>query len=728
MSDAMLMSARFQTAFKIALAMTLAYGVSLALDWDNPHWAGFSIAFCSLATAGESLLKGLLRIFGTFAAIFVSLSLLAVFPQDRWVFVLCVSLWVSFSTWMMHGNPRWYFWFCAAVGVPILAILSGGESLGAFEVVVLRAQETILGIVSFTLISSFVFPTNSRGKFVDDVIRQVAALRDAFLADRTVMLGEAPRDARHGASAGTLREASLRQAGLLGRLDAAALDSFEVAETRSAWRRGVVAIGAVVDGLERWRLGLPELEGAQPLSSMTGLSPALTEILRRFEATTDLLAGRDADATPRPVTLTLEQVPADQMSAFHRAALSQTRSRLLEIEEASRSQLIAVADLRGLTTASSLPAPQRQASSWLPDPECVGSTLRVFTAFWLAFLATVYIPAVPSPVVLIATTTAVSMLMMIAPTLPVRGLAKPAIISILFGGSVHILVMPHLTGFTGLAATIFVSAFAICWICHTPQQGMGRALGLAFFAVLTQIGNPQDYSFTFVANFSVAFLLVLGILAVVAYFPVSFRPEHVFLRLIQRYFDSAAELLETLHLEKRRHGSWLERQRRAYHARQLATIPGRLSMWTRALPDQALAPDGRASAQQLVVGLAMLGDRMRDLMAMREVDHAEAWVREVLDETRAWRLGIQGVFAQMADVPEDLALDELQHKLSARMDRLEALIADAIERGSTADVPEDESENLFRELGGFRGVSEALISVAGQSSMVDWPRLREARL
>jgi hypothetical protein len=151
-------------------------------------------------------------------------------------------------------------------------------------------------------------------------------------------------------------------------------------------------------------------------------------------------------------------------------------------------------------------------------------------------------------------------------------------------------------------------------------------------------------------------------------------------------------------------------------------------MWTRALPDQALAPDGRASAQQLVVGLAMLGDRMRDLMAMREVDHAEAWVREVLDETRAWRLGIQGVFAQMADVPEELALGELQHKLSARMDRLEALIADAIERGSTADVPEDESENLFRELGGFRGVSEALISVAGQSSMVDWPRLREARL
>jgi uncharacterized membrane protein YccC len=724
----MLMSARFQTAFKIALAMTLAYGVSLALDWDNPHWAGFSIAFCSLATVGESLLKGLLRTFGTFAAIFVSLSLLALFPQDRWVFALCVSLWVAFCTWMMHGNSRWYFWFCAGLGVPILSMLSGGESLGAFEVVVLRAQETILGTLAFTLVSSFVFPTNSRGVFEDDMSSQVAALHDAFLADRTVMLGKAPQDYQHGASAGILREASLRQAGMLGRLDAAALDSFEIAETRSAWRRGVVALGALVDALERWRLGLSELEGAEPLSRMTGLSPALTEILRRFEMAADLLAGRTADGEPRPVTLILDQTQADKMSAFHRAALSQTRRRLLEIERASRDLLIAIADVRGLPTASNPPISQSRPFSLLPDPERIAGTLRAITGFWLAFLSYVFIPDVPSWVVLIATTTAISMLMMMAPTLPLRSLAKPAFISILFGGSVHILIMPHLTGFASLGATIFVVTFAICWICHTPQQGIGRSFGLAFFATQAQIGNPQDYSFTFVANLAVAFLLVLVILAIVAYFPVSFRPEQVFLRLIRRYFGSATELLETLHLEKRRHGSWLERQRRTYHACQLATIPGRLTMWTSALPDAALATDGRASAQELVVRLSMLGDRMRDLMAMREVDHAQAWVREALDEVRSWRLAIQGVLGQMTDMPEDLAFNELQHKLSARMDRLEALIADAIERGSVVDASEGESENLFRELGGFRGVSEALISVAGQSSMVDWPRLREARL
>jgi uncharacterized membrane protein YccC len=723
----MLMSARFQTAFKIALAMTLAYGVALSLDWDNPHWAGFSIAFCSLATVGESLLKGLLRTFGTFAAIFVSLSLLALFPQDRWIFALCVSLWVAFCTWMMHGNSRWYFWFCAGLGVPVLSMFSGGESLAAFEVVVLRAQETILGTLAFTLVSSFVFPTNSRDAFEDDIKPQVAAIHDAFLAGRAVTISEAPNDAQRGASADTLREASLRQAGLLGKLEAAALDSFDVAETRSAWRRGVVALGVLVDALERWRLGLPELEGTEPLSSLTGLSPTMSEVLRRFEATADLLAGHAADGAPRPVTLILDQKRADQMSAFHRAALSQTRSRLLEIERASCDLLVAIADVRGLPTESNPPVRKPRSSSGLPDPERIAGTLRVVTCFWLAFLTYVYLPDVPSWVVLIATTTAVSMLMMMAPTLRLRDLAKPAFISILFGGSVHILIMPHLTGFGSLGATIFAATFAICWICHTPRQGMGRSLGLAFFAILIQVENPQEYSFTFVANFSVAFLLVLGTLAIGAYFPISFRPERVFVRLIRRYFRSAAELLETLHLDKRRHGFWLERQRRAYHARQLATLPGRLSVWTKALPDAALAAGGRADVQELVISLSMLGDRMRDLMAMRDVEHAESWVREVLDEVRAWRLAIQGVFEQVAEVPEDLALDDLRDRLSARMDQIEAQISGAIERGSTIGASADESENLFRELGGFRGVSEALISVVDRSKMLDWQRLREAR-
>src|SRR5262245_15759222 len=60
------LSGRVKAAIKTALAMVLAYGVALSMNWDNADWAAFSVAFCTLSTVGESLNKGLLRLSGTF--------------------------------------------------------------------------------------------------------------------------------------------------------------------------------------------------------------------------------------------------------------------------------------------------------------------------------------------------------------------------------------------------------------------------------------------------------------------------------------------------------------------------------------------------------------------------------------------------------------------------------------------------------------------------------------
>ena len=58
-------SARFKDAFKLALAMLIAYAIALSQGWGTPFWAGLAVAFCGLTAVGESLNKGLLRVFGT---------------------------------------------------------------------------------------------------------------------------------------------------------------------------------------------------------------------------------------------------------------------------------------------------------------------------------------------------------------------------------------------------------------------------------------------------------------------------------------------------------------------------------------------------------------------------------------------------------------------------------------------------------------------------------------
>ena len=54
----MTLSTRIKEAIKTGLAMAIAYGIALQMDWDRPYRAAFAVAFISLPTAGQSLHKG----------------------------------------------------------------------------------------------------------------------------------------------------------------------------------------------------------------------------------------------------------------------------------------------------------------------------------------------------------------------------------------------------------------------------------------------------------------------------------------------------------------------------------------------------------------------------------------------------------------------------------------------------------------------------------------------
>ena len=99
------LSDRVKIAIKTALATVLAYGVALSMDWDHAYWAAFAVAFCTLSTGGESLNKGLLRFSGTVLGSLAAVTLIALFPQDRWLFLIGMSLFTGFCTYMMPVLP-----------------------------------------------------------------------------------------------------------------------------------------------------------------------------------------------------------------------------------------------------------------------------------------------------------------------------------------------------------------------------------------------------------------------------------------------------------------------------------------------------------------------------------------------------------------------------------------------------------------------------------------------
>ena len=128
----MSLSHNIKESIKTALAMTLAYGIGLQMGWDRPYWAGFAVAFVSLGTVGLSVNKATLRMVGTVVGAIVALTLIGLFAQQRWLFILFLSLWFALCTYMNAGNRHQYFWFVAGFVSLIIAADGGPDADSAF--------------------------------------------------------------------------------------------------------------------------------------------------------------------------------------------------------------------------------------------------------------------------------------------------------------------------------------------------------------------------------------------------------------------------------------------------------------------------------------------------------------------------------------------------------------------------------------------------------------------
>jgi uncharacterized membrane protein YccC len=743
-----MVSDRFRLALQTALAMVLAYGIALSMDWDKPMWAGFAVAFCGLGSVGESLNKGALRLLGTLLAVPLALALIGLFPQDRWLFLLTLSLWTGFCAYMMGTTSRWYFWFVAGFSVPLLTVSGGGQPVQSFDVVMLRAQQTLLGVLCFTVVSVLVLPIGSGRGFEAKVAALVSAQRKLaryYLS----MLTSAPTG-----TAGLTPPADLEQtrgeatrvlASLPDLLDAAEMDTYRVWESRKLWRRAVQELAMVNRLLEQIRLNFDELANVDVPQHLPGLAPLASDLdsrLARIEAllqapdaTTELArVGKVASAVEPPFDAAeLKLGPSTAgLGHFDRAALALTLRQLAQLAQTVTGLHEGVDAIRGLRRRKDLAAPHPQHNKrLLPDPQRLRGVLRQQTALWLAALLVIYVPDIPlGGVNLILAGGPISMLLAHAPQLRPTTLIPPALSALLLGGILHILVMPQLAGFWALGALLFAMTFWFCWKYHLPSQHIGKSAAIAIFSVVIGVDNEQIYSFLTMANLALGFPMIILVIALTTYFPLSFRPEDRFRTLLQGWLRSAAWLLGALGTDEARarqfRSPWF-RWRFAVHRNAVEKLPQQLAAWSRALPPAALGSAKAADVQAVVTAVQAMADRMDALIRTREVPQSPAMARALLEDVRVWRLGVQALFAQLAEAPESANVEDLRRRLDRKLKQVEVRAEQAMADDPDFDAQLDLNENSYRLLGAYRGLSEALVRFAFRARMLDWPRLREAR-
>src|SRR5262249_30182843 len=261
------------------------------------------------------------------------------------------------------------------------------------------------------------------------------------------------------------------------------------------------------------------------------------ELDRRLAEIGHMLDGHPRACGPASVPLNFEENGVASLSQFHQAALLLYRTHLQAIDTLTRDLFERVAGIRNFTRAKVVPI--RNGVPLLPsalDPERLASIARWLTGLWLTLLTSLYLPDVPKTIDFVVLTNSISMALCLMPQIPIAVTFLPYAFGFALGAAINILVMPHLTSFASLAVVIFVTVFLMCYLFSRPTQIIGKMAALALLVMQMGVTNEQTYNFLDLANFAVASVLVFSAVAVATHFPVSFRPEHVFLRLLGRFF------------------------------------------------------------------------------------------------------------------------------------------------------------------------------------------------
>jgi uncharacterized membrane protein YccC len=721
------LSGRARQAIKTALAMTIVYGISLRMGWENPYWAGFAVAMISLTTVGQSLNKGAMRMLGTLVAAIVSLTLIAWFAQERWWFITVLSLYVGFCTYMITGKKITYFWWCSVFVCLVIATHATGDFPNAFNIAVLRVQQTGTGILVYTLVSVFLWPSSNRGALDEATQKLFTAQLKLYRAYRGLLNGRGTIESSRPLRMQEVQLLSEREQAL----HAAQTDSHEVREMRHQWWHFHRQSTSLMETLEHWRESFPEIQSLDQGKLLPNLGEVCTELDLRFEEIQRMLAGEAPARLPQSATLTVDETAMNALTHFQKAAVAVTRTEIDHLEALSRTLFDSVQDLKGYGPQPSSPLPKDTRAGGGPgfDPDRLHAAVKAMAVLWATFLIWFYVnpPGHTSFVELATIFVMVSAMLRVDPAT----IVKPFLIGAFLAGLLYVFVMPHLSGYAQLGTMIFVVTFAIYYLLWQPRQALAKTGILVQFLSVIGVQNQQTYDFAAYANSTLSLALAGAITIGIWYLPPSPRPEKAFLRLLARFFRHSEYLLSRLALDGDRKKGIGRRWKKTFYQADSLELPQKLALWGGKIDHQLFPDNSPELVQALVISLDAFALRLEALAGMRDLPQADLLVRELLEDVRAWRLIAEQHLRLWAQNPA-LALGqsaEMQDRLTARLARLETRVEETFRLvgEGEGELSAEDYENFYRLLGSYRSLSEAGIDYARLAEKINWDQWREAR-
>ena len=185
-------------AAKTTASGLIALLIAFTFNLDQPQWALLTVFIVSQPQSGLVLAKSFYRVIGTLIGAAVALLLVALFAQERVLFLGALALWIGACTFgsQYARNFAAYSFVLSGYTAAIVGIPAALEANNAFYTASARVTEICLGIIVAAAVNRIIFP----GSLAAALWRSVAATRQTLID----YLADLPDDGRAAKSAAPL--------------------------------------------------------------------------------------------------------------------------------------------------------------------------------------------------------------------------------------------------------------------------------------------------------------------------------------------------------------------------------------------------------------------------------------------------------------------------------------------------------------------------------------------
>lgn len=558
------LSDKLKMSIKVSLSFTLAYMIPLYFGWPSASTGAITVMLiAAMDSVGDSIQKGFHRVIGSIIGACIGLPLIALFAQDRMLYLISLSLLLTVFIYLYRAYKSDATIFMLMI-IMIMIVFQEGDFDNSFTYAANRILMIGFGVLVYTTVSVFLWPENIQKIRLQNAKNLSGKQKEIFL----------DRD-EEKKSKDLMDELHKLQESLVTSTLASSDETGSMSMSADQWNSVVYSykeISRTLTLLTYHYTDIPRDQLPSFIDNYNQLESETLELLENLHIVWDDQKEFNIPDAFEVVYNTDKIVTLDHLS---KAKLLTTIDEINKLHAQLRKLATKINRVTSTkpTVFTDESIPPISMFNWF-DIDDIKATFVSILAFW-AFVF-IWINFNPPGGFVLVTFAVVFSLITVNSTTNTLVIIMIFALSSVYGIVMYVFVLSHLHYGWELAIFIFSYAFVAFHII-----GVKLVVLFLMSLYLMGIGNEMHYDFNLFLLLLFVFYLFLFILLFFYYIPFSTRPENQFLNLKKRYFSYVKTILLEQNADIIGKGTWFGSVKSKYAFYHLRSTMKKMQLWAR---------------------------------------------------------------------------------------------------------------------------------------------------